>query len=78
MKFIFDHTSMGFCWLDLLAIIALVVLFFYCRKKIKEMLSLKEELENKLNGESIDQAFMAEAAVPGPVPLAADASGNKT
>ena len=69
MKYILDHASMGFCWWDLVAFVALVVLFFYCRKKIKDMLQLKNELESKLNGESVDTAIQNEEAQPAPVPL---------
>lgn len=69
MKYILDHSSMGFCWWDLAALVLLVVLFFYCRKKIKDMLKLKQELEDKLNGGAVDVAIAAEEAQPIPVPL---------
>ena len=70
MKYILDHISLGWCWWDLLAFVALIVLFFYCRKKIKDMLKLRDELQSKLSGESADLTFMNAEAQAAPVPLA--------
>ena len=72
MKYVLDHTALGFCWWDLLAIIALVVLFFYCRKKIKDMLQQKDELESQLSAQNAEMAYVKEEAKPAPEPLAVE------
>ena len=77
MKYILDHLRFGFCWWDLVAIIALVVLFFYCRKKIKDMIQQKDELESQLSGQNADTAFEKEEAQPAPVPLTVEAPSQQ-
>lgn len=46
MAFLFEHSTLGFCWWDLLALIALVaviVLFIVSHKKAKEEQKQLEE-----------------------------------
>lgn len=49
MKFLLDHTILGFCWLDLIAAVILVCVIFYVRSKMKDLKEQKEKLEESLS-----------------------------
>lgn len=66
MKFLLDHTILGFCWLDLIALVVLVCVFFYVRSKMKDLKAEKEALEGQLAGTdaaaAVSEASAAESA----------------
>ena len=73
MKYILDHTVLlnRYLWDIVLLIVTLavmIVLFLYCRKKIKDMKEEKEQLEDKLSGDSARDVF--ENAENRPAPIA--------
>ena len=59
MSFVLSHTKLGFCWWDLLALVALVVvvgLFVVQRKKMKERTKqLEEEVSALYAGDSFKE-----------------------
>ena len=59
MSFVLSHTKLGFCWWDLLALVALVVvvgLFVVHRKKMKERTKqLEDEVSALYAGDSFEE-----------------------
>lgn len=62
MQYLFEHTTLGFCWWDLVAVIVLVGIIIFCREKIKKMEDEKKELEAALNGTEAVEAVSTAAA----------------
>ena len=48
MSYLLDHSKLGFCWLDLIALILLIAAILVVRKKLKKMKEEKEKLEDEL------------------------------
>ena len=48
MSYLLDHTVLGFCWLDLIAALLLVLAILYIRQKLKKMKEQIEDLEEQL------------------------------
>ncbi|MCQ2555209.1 MAG: hypothetical protein MJ171_06125 [Clostridia bacterium] len=48
MKYLIQHTVLGFCWWDLLALVAVIGVIIYSWRKLKKVKDLKEELEDRL------------------------------
>ena len=52
MSYIFEHTRLGFCWWDLLALVILVIVvvaFAVKRSKLKDEQDEQDELEDQLS-----------------------------
>lgn len=49
MAFLLEHTRFGFCWLDLPAVLLLVVLFVVYLIRRHDLKVQKKELEDKLS-----------------------------
>lgn len=60
MSYLLEHTKFGFCWLDLLALIVLiVVVVFFIRKNTKlkdEQKDLEDQLSELYAQDSIDES----------------------
>ena len=50
MSYILSHTTLGFCWWDLLALVILVGVCVYAWKKIKKMKDQLEDLQERAEG----------------------------
>ena len=57
MSFIIQHTCLGFCWLDLVALVILIGVIVFVIKKKRDIKKEAEELEEQLS------AFYAEETV---------------
>ena len=57
MSFIIQHTCLGFCWLDLVALVILIGVIVFVIKKKRDIKNEAEELEDQLS------AFYAEETV---------------
>ena len=49
MSYIFEHTVLGFCWWDLLALIILIVVVAVFVMKHRDMKKEEKELEDQLS-----------------------------
>ena len=60
MSYLLEHTKFGFCWLDLLALIVLiVVVVFFIRKNTKlkdEQKDLEDQLSELYTQDSIEES----------------------
>ena len=60
MSYLLEHTKFGFCWLDLLALIVLiVVVVFFIRKNTKlkdEQKDLEDQLSELYEQDSIEES----------------------
>ena len=50
MSFIFQHTRLGFCWLDLIALAVLVVVVVVFVVQRRKLVQQEKELEDQLSG----------------------------
>ena len=48
MSYLLDHTKLGFCWLDLIALVLLIGAIILVRKELKKMKEEKQKLEEEL------------------------------
>ncbi len=58
MDFVLQHTRLGFCWLDLIALVVLIVVvcvFVQQRRKLKKT---EEELQEQLSARYVDEVDM--------------------
>jgi len=60
MSFIIQHTCIGFCWLDLLALIVLIAVIAIAYKKRRNMQQEEKELEEKLSSFYADETVEME------------------
>ena len=49
MSFIFQHTRLGFCWLDLIALAILVVVIIVFVVQRRKLVQQEKELEDQLS-----------------------------
>ena len=60
MSYLLEHTKFGFCWLDLLALIVLIVLVVFFIKKNTKLKDEQKDLEDQLSElyaqDSIDES----------------------
>lgn len=49
MSFVLSHSRLGFCWWDLLALVALVVVVVFFVVKHRDMKKHEKELEDQLS-----------------------------
>ena len=49
MSYIFEHTRLGFCWWDLLALVILVIVFVAFAVKRSKLKDEQDELEDQLS-----------------------------
>ena len=60
MAFLLEHTRLGFCWLDLIALAVLLVVigvFIYQHRKLKKQ---EKELQDRLSAVYADKTVEAE------------------
>lgn len=57
MSYIIQHTCLGFCWLDLVALLVLIAVIVVAVKRRRDLKEEAEELEEQLS------AFYAEETV---------------
>lgn len=50
MSYIFEHTRLGFCWWDLLALVILVIVVVAFAVKRSKLKDEQDELEDQLSG----------------------------
>lgn len=50
MSFILEHTRLGFCWLDLIALAVLILVVVLFARKRNAMIREEKELEEKVSG----------------------------
>lgn len=50
MSFILEHTRLGFCWLDLIALAVLILVVVVFIRKRKALIQEEKELEEKVSG----------------------------
>ena len=50
MSFIFQHTRLGFCWLDLIALAILVVVIIVFVVQHRKLVQQEKDLEDQLSG----------------------------
>lgn len=50
MSFILEHTRLGFCWLDLIALAVLILVVVLFVRKRNAMIREEKELEEKVSG----------------------------
>ena len=50
MSFIFQHTRLGFCWLDLIALAILVVVIIVFVVQRRKLVQQEKDLEDQLSG----------------------------
>ena len=60
MSYLLEHTKFGFCWLDLLALIVLIVVVVFFIKKYTKLKDEQNDLEDQLSElyaqDSIDES----------------------
>ena len=64
MRYIIEHTKLGFDWLDLLALIILLILVIVWVKRRHDLKSEQKELEDQLSDLYADDSMGAENAEP--------------
>ena len=68
LAFLFEHTRLGFCWLDLIALIILlaVIVIFIVKiiKQKREEKELEDEISNLTADASVDSASAQETQSP--------------
>lgn len=50
MSFILEHTRLGFCWLDLIALAVLILVVVVFIRKRKALIQEEKELDEKVSG----------------------------
>ena len=50
MAYVLEHTRLGFCWLDLIALAVLVLVVVIFVRKRRAMIQEEEELEAQVSG----------------------------
>lgn len=64
MSYILERTVLGWCWWDLVALIALVGVCVYSYLKIRKMKETVKALEDRIAGTNVEEAVSAaESAV---------------
>lgn len=61
MSYIFEHTTLGFCWWDIPALIILVVVIVVFAWKHHDMKKQEKELEDKLAELNTDDTVQLES-----------------
>ena len=56
MKYIIQHTVLGFCWWDLLALVIVIAAILFNNRNLKKMKEQKEDLENRLSKMDAEKA----------------------
>lgn len=49
MSYVLSHTRLGFCWLDLVALIVLIIVIAWFVLKYREMKQKEKELEDEIS-----------------------------
>lgn len=60
MSFVLQHTRLGFCWLDLIALAVLVLVIVIFVKKRRELIKEEKALEEQVSGLYANKALDAE------------------
>ena len=76
MSYILQHTRIGFCLWDLLALLALLVIVAVVLKRRKDYKDKKKELEDEISALDADKVIPAEAAAEAAGPAANAAPKN--
>lgn len=63
MSFVLSHSRLGFCWWDLLALVALVVAVVFFVVKYRNMKKYEKELEDDLSALYADDTMEEEQTV---------------
>ncbi len=63
MSFVLSHSSLGFCWWDLLALVALVVVVVFFVVKCRDMKKHEKDLEDELSALYADDTMKEEQTV---------------
>jgi len=63
MSFVLSHSRLGFCWWDLLALIALVVAIVFFVVRYRNMKKQEKELEDDLSALYADDTMKEEQTV---------------
>ena len=61
MSYIIQHTCLGFCWLDLVALIVLVAVIAVAVKRRRDMKKEEQDLEEQLSAFYAEETVEAEA-----------------
>ncbi len=61
MSYIFEHTTLGFCWWDIPALIILIVVIVVFAWKHHDMKKQEKELEDKIAELNTDDAVKLES-----------------
>ena len=61
MSFIIQHTCLGFCWLDLVALVILIGVIVFVIKKKRDIKKEAEELEDQLSALYAEETVEAES-----------------
>ena len=64
MSFIIQHTCLGFCWLDLVALVILIGVIVFVIKKKRDIKKEAEELEEQLSAFYANETVDAAEAEP--------------
>lgn len=59
MAYVLEHTRLGFCWLDLIALAVLVLVVVIFVRKRRAMIREEEELEAQVSGVYAEKAVDA-------------------
>ena len=62
--YLFEHTSLGFCWWDLLGVIVLAFVIVYTIVRTSQMKKKQKELEEKLSDLYTKDTIGAEGSMP--------------
>ncbi len=60
MAYVLQHTRLGFCWLDLIALAVLVLVIVIFVKKRRELIKEEEALEEQISGLYANKALETE------------------
>lgn len=60
MSFVLQHTRLGFCWLDLIALAVLVLVIVIFVKKRRELIKEEKALEEQVSGLYANKALDTE------------------
>ena len=60
MSFVLQHTRLGFCWLDLIALAVLVLVIVIFVKKRRELIKEEKALEEQVSGLYANKALDVE------------------
>lgn len=59
MSYIIQHTCLGFCWLDLVALIVLIAVIAIVMKRRRDMKKEEKDLEDELSAFYVDETLEA-------------------